>query len=116
MTETKHALVRDVFELADTEQIFYEFSCSLSATASLPGRLYVTENYVCFSATLLGIESKKKIEIEHIKKLRKDKQLMIFDSSIVIELADECSCQEKTMTFNSFENRDEVLECITSIW
>ena len=58
MVETKHNLVRDLFMLAETEQIFFEFSCSLSQSANLPGRLYVTENYVCFSATLLGIESK----------------------------------------------------------
>lgn len=41
---------------------------------------------------------------------------MIFDSSIVIELAEESTCKDKKLTFNSFDNRDEVLECITSIW
>ena len=41
---------------------------------------------------------------------------MIFDSSIVIELAEESTCAVKKLTFNSFDNRDEVLECITSIW
>ena len=30
MTEKGHSLVRDVFELDANEEIFYEFSCSLS--------------------------------------------------------------------------------------
>ena len=58
MVELKHQLVRDAFELDKNEQIFYEFSCSLSQAGSLPGRLYVTEHYLCFSANLFGLESK----------------------------------------------------------
>jgi len=46
----------------------------------------------------------------------KNKQLMIFDSSIVIELAESSGLKESSFTFNSFDNKDEVLECITSIW
>ena len=82
----------------------------------MPGRLYVTEHYLLFSANLLGIESKKKIEIEHIKKLEKNKQLLIFDSSIVVTLTEKSQNEEKVLTFNSFDDRDEVLDCITAIW
>ena len=41
---------------------------------------------------------------------------MIFDSSIVVEVAENSGYKEEKFTFNSFDNRDEVLECITSIW
>ena len=41
---------------------------------------------------------------------------MIFDSSIVVELEENKGYSETLLTFNSFDNRDEVLECITSIW
>ena len=58
----------------------------------------------------------KKIEIEHIKRLDKKTQLLIFDSGIVVELNDKSDQEDKTLTFSSFENRDEVLECITAIW
>ena len=53
-----HKLVKDLFELDQNEQIFYEFSCTLSRTPSLPGRLYVTEHFLCFNAQLLGFEKK----------------------------------------------------------
>ena len=76
----------------------------------------MTEHYLLFSATLLGIESKRKIEIEHIRKLEKNKQLLIFDSSIVIELTEKSMCEEKSLTFNSFDDRDEVFDCISAIW
>ena len=58
----------------------------------------------------------RKIEIEHITKLEKDTSLLIFDTSIVVELSDRSQCEDKKLTFNSFDNRDEVLDCITSIW
>lgn len=41
---------------------------------------------------------------------------MIFDSSIVVELEENVGYGETKLTFNSFDNRDEVLESITSIW
>ena len=108
--------MKDVFELDENEQIFYEFSCSLSQTVNLPGRLYVTERFLCFSADVLGIEAKKKVEIEKIKKLYKDTSLLFFDSSIVIELEKNSGYDFSKLSFTSFKNRDEVLECITSIW
>ena len=58
------------------------------------------------------IHQQRKIEIEHIQRLKKNKQLMIFDSSIVIEVTEKSQCEEKTITFNSFENRDEAFDCI----
>lgn len=73
-------MVKEVFELDENEQIFYDFSCSISQTVNLPGRLYVTERFLCFSADVLGIESKKKVEIEKINKLYKDKSLFGLDS------------------------------------
>ena len=42
--------------------------------------------------------------------------MMIFDNGILIELDDNCGLEEKKVIFNSFDNRDEVLDCITSLW
>ena len=42
--------------------------------------------------------------------------MMIFDSSIVVTMEEDKGYSETKLTFNSFDNRDEVLDCITSIW
>ena len=42
--------------------------------------------------------------------------MMIFDNGIEIELDENSGSKDKQVTFNSFDNRDEVLECITSLW
>ena len=71
--------------------------------------------YICATKQDI-IEAKKKVEIEKIKKLYKDKSLLFFDSSIVIEMEKNSGYDFNKLSFTSFKNRDEVLECITSIW
>lgn len=67
MVDAKHVLIKDNFKLDENEQIFFEFSCSLSqVAASLPGMLYVTEHYLCYSCDIFGIESKVSVFILRI--------------------------------------------------
>ena len=51
----KNKQVREYFDLPNTEEVFYEYVCSL---AIVQGRMYVTEQYICFSASVIGFESK----------------------------------------------------------
>lgn len=44
--------VRDLFDLKSTEQIYDDFSCKEGALNS--GRMYLTENYLCFFRNLIG--------------------------------------------------------------
>jgi hypothetical protein len=51
--------VRDLFDLKPTEQIYDDFSCSIGALNT--GRMYLTENYICFFRSLIGMQKKLKI-------------------------------------------------------
>ena len=55
---SQHKLIKNIFELDENEQILYKFSCVLSGVANIPGHLYVTRNFLCFNAHLLGFDKK----------------------------------------------------------
>ena len=50
--------VRNLFGLSKEEKVLDDFGCSLSETISIKGRLYLTENYICFSSKLFGFNRK----------------------------------------------------------
>ena len=60
--------VRELFNLPKDENIFDDFSCSLNG---MPGRLYLSQNYLCFFSTLLGRTAKHILKFQDISKLTK---------------------------------------------
>ncbi len=51
--------MRELFDLKPTEQIYDDFSCKEGSLNS--GRMYLTENYLCFFRNLIGFQKKIKI-------------------------------------------------------
>jgi hypothetical protein len=49
--------VRLLFALPREEKIFDDFGCSLVDGLSYHGRIYITENYICFNSNILGIKT-----------------------------------------------------------
>lgn len=50
--------IRELFELKQTEQIYDDFGCKEGAFS---GRIYLTENYLCYFRNLIGFQKKIKI-------------------------------------------------------
>ena len=46
------------------ETIFEDFSCAISDGILKHGRMFVAENYICFYATVLGLNTKKVICVD----------------------------------------------------
>ena len=48
------------------EEVFFEYECSMMKTLSvISGRMYLTESFVCFAASMLGIEQKVNFPISY---------------------------------------------------
>lgn len=60
--------VRELFNLPKNENIFDDFACSYN---SMPGRLYLSQNYICFYSTLLGKTTKLTLKFDTVTKLYK---------------------------------------------
>ena len=67
--------VRELFSLPRKEVIFDDFGCAYQSTILHHGRMYLTENYICFYSSLLGVTKKIVIPLHEIVKLVKSKTL-----------------------------------------
>ena len=89
--------VRTLFTLPREEKIFDDFGCSLVDGLSYHGRIYVTENYICFNSNILGIKTKSVIPFAEITKIKK--------TNNTIEILTNNTKKPK-QTFSSFTNTD----------
>eukprot|EP00922_Rhytidocystis_sp_ex-Travisia-forbesii_P056550 GHVS01083693.1.p1 GENE.GHVS01083693.1~~GHVS01083693.1.p1 ORF type:complete len:855 (+),score=43.01 GHVS01083693.1:123-2687(+) len=99
-----------------TENVLKSYSCALSRTILLQGRLYVSQNLVGFfsmfnDTTLFGQNTTVLFYLSHVVDIRKKIIAYYFDNSIEIELADGT-----IYLFATFMNRDEVYQIITNLW
>ena len=60
--------VRELFNLPKNENIYDDFACTYN---SMPGWIYLSENFLCFYSTLLGKTIKFILKFENVNKLYK---------------------------------------------
>ena len=58
--------VRELFNLPKNETIYDDFACSYNMA---PGRMYLSQNYLCFFSTYFGKTTKVIMRFEEIVKL-----------------------------------------------
>ena len=81
------------FELDPEEDILDDFGCTMMATKVSStafnvvhhGRIYLTDERLCFGSDILGLKNKFKLEFTKITAISKTKILGLFDSGILIE-------------------------------
>lgn len=93
-----------------TDRLLDDFSCALSREILLQGRIYVSENYVCFNSSLLGWVTNLIIPQEDIIKFEKRSTAGIFPNAILVETKDS------KHTFASFISRDSTFDFMKTVW
>ena len=96
--------VRELFDLKPTEQIFDDFSCKEGALSS--GRMYITENYLCFFRSMIGFSKKIKIQWTDITKIE------VKSSSIRITATTE----KEQISFQGFSDFPTSSKYIQKLW
>lgn len=104
-------VVRDIFELNKKERVFDDFSCAYKHSILLHGRLYLTENYVCFYSNLLGIKHKLKLELKKIKEIKKKNTLGLLANALKITTEDG-----QAYKFTSFSKRNVAYKSFVALW
>ena len=95
--------VRNLFNLNREEKILDDFGCSLSETIPIPGRLYLTEHYICFGSNLFGFNRKYSIAFTEIT------ELLLKKANI------EIKSKNNKFSFTSFNNIQIVYRRIKSM-
>ena len=88
--------VRSLFSLPSEEKIFDDFGCSLVDGLSYHGRIYLTENFICFNSNILGIKTKSVIPFFEIKEIKKVNN--------TIEILLNSKTKKSKQIFSSFTN------------
>ena len=99
-----------MFSLPKKEIIFDDFGCSYSSGILYQGRMYLTENYICFYSSIMGITKKIIIPLNDVTKITKAKRLG--KKSIKIELTGKA----QSYRFSSFTDSDKTYKIIHKLW
>lgn len=101
-------VVRYLFSLPDEEDVLDDFSCALKRKISIHGRLFCTDNFLCFYANILGFKTKQVIPFREVVSIKKHKGM-----SNTLEIA--CT-NGKSYFLNSFIRAQDAFQFIYSLW
>jgi hypothetical protein len=104
-------VVREIFGLSKKERIFDDFSCAYKHKILLHGRIYLTENYICFYSNVIGIKHKIILELKKIIEIKKRNTLGLIPNAIKITTEDN-----QAYKFSSFSNRNLAYKSFCALW
>ncbi|XP_067928922.1 protein Aster-A-like isoform X2 [Watersipora subatra] len=105
--EEFHRLFKDI--PAD-ERLLVDYSCALQKDILVHGRLYMSQNWICFYASIFKWETTVMIECKEIKSITKEKTARVIPNAIQINtLTDKYS-------FSSFSSRDKTYLLMFRVW
>ncbi|XP_072011180.1 protein Aster-A isoform X1 [Engystomops pustulosus] len=102
---------RKIFKkLPDSERLIVDYSCALQRDILLQGRLYLSENWICFHSNIFRWETTITIQLKDIKCIKKEKTAKVIPNAIQV-----CTETEKHF-FTSFGARDRSFLLIFRLW
>lgn len=70
MKTSSQESVRNLFSLPESERIYDDFGCAFKDVILYHGRLFLTENFICFNSNILGLKQKVLLIINKAKILK----------------------------------------------
>ncbi|XP_010903666.2 protein Aster-A isoform X2 [Esox lucius] len=97
-------------KLPDTERLIVDYSCALQKDILLQGRLYLSENWLCFYSNIFRWETTITILLKDVTTLTKEKTAKLIPNAIQI------STDHDKHFFTSFGARDRSYMMIFRLW
>ncbi|XP_054754500.1 protein Aster-B-like isoform X1 [Lytechinus pictus] len=73
----------------DTESVINTYSCALVRDILLQGRMFVSENWICFHSNIFSYEKQIAIKVETITKITKEKTAFVVPNAIGLHTPSE---------------------------
>eukprot|EP00013_Stygamoeba_regulata_P007825 CAMPEP_0177678028 /NCGR_PEP_ID=MMETSP0447-20121125/28769_1 /TAXON_ID=0 /ORGANISM="Stygamoeba regulata, Strain BSH-02190019" /LENGTH=547 /DNA_ID=CAMNT_0019186961 /DNA_START=102 /DNA_END=1746 /DNA_ORIENTATION=- len=106
--QKKSVEVQKRFNLQETETVIQDYFCSLSRTINHTGRMWITQNYVCFYSG----QPFKIVEYFSFRRVVNITETPgVLSRSITIDLNDD-----RTLVFAAFRHFEETLLVLTHLW
>ncbi|XP_005175661.2 protein Aster-B isoform X1 [Musca domestica] len=97
-------------EVPAEERLIVDYSCALYRDLLIQGRLYISQNYVCFHANILGWETCLVIKWKDVTSITKEKTALVIPNAISIRTLTE------NYFFSSFTTRDKTFLILFRVW
>ncbi|KZS06823.1 Uncharacterized protein APZ42_029342 [Daphnia magna] len=97
-------------DLPVDERLIVDYSCALQRDILLQGRIYVTQNYLCFYANIFRWETLVQLRWKEVSSLTKEKTALVIPNAIQI-----CTDADKHF-FCSFGARDKTYVVLFRTW
>ncbi|XP_041090861.1 protein Aster-B-like isoform X2 [Polyodon spathula] len=97
-------------QLPDTERLIVDYSCALQKDILLQGRLYLSENWICFYSNIFRWETLLTVRLKDICYMTKEKTARLIPNAIQV-----CTDTEKHF-FTSFGARDRTYMMMFRLW
>ncbi|XP_020908813.1 protein Aster-B isoform X2 [Exaiptasia diaphana] len=97
-------------DLPDSEQLIVDYSCALQRDILVHGRLYISQNWLCFYANIFGWETFVTINCSDISSIRKEKTALVIPNAVQI------NTESEKYFFASFVSRDTAFTVLFRIW
>ncbi|CAL1574035.1 unnamed protein product [Knipowitschia caucasica] len=97
-------------QLPDTERLIVDYSCALQRDILLQGRLYLSENWICFYSNIFRWETLLMVQLKDICTMTKEKTARLIPNAIQL-----CTNNEKHF-FSSFGARDRTYMMMFRLW
>uniref|UniRef100_A0A8C5RHR3 GRAM domain containing 1A n=1 Tax=Laticauda laticaudata TaxID=8630 RepID=A0A8C5RHR3_LATLA len=102
---------RRIFKgLPEAERLLVDYSCALQRDILLQGRLYLSENWICFYSNIFRWETTISIQLKEVICIKKEKTAKLIPNAIQI-----CTENDKHF-FTSFGARDRCFMLIFRLW
>ncbi|XP_059052971.1 protein Aster-A-like, partial [Achroia grisella] len=97
-------------DLPDDERLIVDYSCALQKDILMHGRLYASQNYLCFHASIFGWETSLSLRWKDVTAITKEKTALVIPNAILV-----CTESEKNF-LTSFSGRDKAYLMLFRVW
>jgi len=109
--KSKAELFQKLFkDMTSDEQLILDYSCALHRDILVHGRLYLSQNWLCFYANIFGWETLVTIQWSEITAVTKEKTVKLIPNAIRI------STNTEKYFFTTFVTRDNAYTGLFRIW
>ncbi|XP_074112163.1 protein Aster-B [Cotesia typhae] len=97
-------------DVPDDERLVVDYSCALQREILVHGRLYVSQNYVCFYANIFMWETLVSLRWKDVESITKEKTALVIPNAISI-----CTSKDKFF-LTTFGARDKTYLMLFRVW
>ncbi|XP_063050861.1 GRAM domain-containing protein 2B [Engraulis encrasicolus] len=96
-------------EISNDEPLKQSYTCALQKDILYQGRLFVSDNWICFHSKVFGKDTKIVISVLSVAVIKKTKTAILVPNALVIATSNE------RYVFCSFLSRDTTYKCLMSV-